>query len=154
MIGFFLIISLFGIGLILYGIWEVKHVYSEQHFADAEVVDFEPYRPSHFAVWAMAAVTGMAIPIVQFELETGEVKRLKLHNVTVIRNQLAAMPELDMGGRVQVTYFGKKPKEVLLTNHPLAQTPMKFSPVLLIGIVIALLGLGMLAFTIYYYYFT
>lgn len=143
---FFLAMLLCGIGLTVYGIWEQKNVYSIQNYADAEVVGFQAYRTSNLAVNTMAAVSGMVIPVVQITLDDGTVRRVKLQNTAVMKSQLAKMPELDIGGRVQVTYFGSDPKRAFLTNHAMAQTPVKGSAALLIGIPAALLAIVVLGF--------
>lgn len=153
MIGFFIIISLIGIGMILYGVWEIKTVYSDQHYEEVEVVAHQPYRPINLAINAMSAmIGGFVYPVVELDLGTGVRRRVRLH-AYVAKAVFSQYPELDIGGHIRVTYFGKKPKEAFLTDHPMAQTPIKFGPAMIIGIVLALLGLGMLAFTIYYYYF-
>lgn len=152
MIGFFIIISLIGIGLILYGVWEMKTVYSDQHYEDVEVIALQPYRTTNLAINAMSVVSGFVYPVVELDLGTGVSRRVRLHSY-VSKAVFSQYPELDIGGQIRVTYFGKKPKEAFLTDHPMAQTPVKFSPAMVIGIAVAVLGIGMLAYTIYYYYY-
>ena len=143
---FFFTMLICGIALTVYGIWEQKNVYSDQHYADAEVVGFQAYRTTNRAVNVMASVGGMVTPVVQITLDDGTVTRVKLQNMALMKHQLAQMPELDIGGRVQVTYFGKDPKRAFLTNHAMAQTPVRASAALMIGIPATLLAIFVLGF--------
>lgn len=153
MIGFFLIISLIGIGLIVYGVWEMKNVYSDQHYEDVKVVALQPYRTTNLMLNLASAAGGFVYPVVELDLGTGVSRRVRLHSY-VSKAVFSQYPELNIGGRIRVTYFGQKPKKAFLTDHPMAQTPMKSSAALLVGIAMAVLGIGMLAYTIYCYYFT
>ena len=139
---FLLLILLAGIGSLVYGIYEQKNVHSNPHFAEADVVGHNNVRSTNLALTAMNAAVGIVHPVVGIELENGIRKVIPLHN-QVSRKLLEQFPELDIGGKVSVTYFGEDPKEAFLTGHPLAQTPMTCSPVLLISIVIWVCVIGM-----------
>lgn len=145
----FLVLILGGIGTLIYGIGEQKHVYGQPRFAEAEVVGHQNVRSTNLAITAMNAVAGMVVPIVCIDLPDGTQKQVRLHN-QVTRSIFPTYPELDLGGRVSVIYFGEHPREAFLTAHPLAQTPIRVSPVLLISIVIwlCIIGLAVLYFYI------
>ncbi len=131
-----------GIGTLIYGIWEQKTVYRNPHFTEGEVIGHRNVRSSNLAVAAMNAVAGIVVPIIGIDLPDGTKLQVRLHN-QIARSALSKYPELDLGGRVTVTYFGDHPREAFLAGHPLAQTPMRVSPVLLISIVFWFIAIGL-----------
>ena len=137
-----ILVFVIGIGTLVYGIWEQKNVYGDPHFAEAEVVGHQNVRSSNLAISAMNAVAGIVQPVVRIDLPGGMVKDVRLHN-QIVRGALAKYPELDLGGKISVTYFGANPKEAFLTGHPLAQKPMRCSAALLISIIIWVCVIGM-----------
>ena len=146
MIGFLFILFLGGVGLTIYGVLEQKNVYGDQHFAVGRVVGYADY-DARGSAFLMGAALGMKHPIVSVTLDNGEVRQLKIHTATSYSSWIGLtdkFPELRIGGELSVTYFGKNPKEAYLHDHPLAQTPMKCSAFLLIGLALiaAALALG------------
>ena len=140
MIGFLFILFLGGVGLTVYGVWEQKNVYGDQYFATGRVVGRKLQTSTNGFVMLANAAMQMEQPIVAVTLESGEVRQLLIQTAVSysslgIANQF---PELQIGGEVSVTYFGKNPKEAFLVDHPLAQKPMKCSALLLVGL--ALIG--------------
>jgi hypothetical protein len=136
---------LIGAGLLGFGIYQNKTYYGDQHFSEAEVVGYERYEGGRglqgAAFTAIGSLAGAVYPIVDIRLPSGALRSVKLN--TLITNPVIAQhPEFQIGGKVSVTYFGTDPRTVYLTNHPLAQTVMKTSAFLLVGI--ALLGLGVI----------
>ena len=139
---------LIGIGATVYGVREQKTQYSEQHFAEAEVVGHQGVRSHNLSMTAMNAAIGNVNPVVGVQLPDGMRKVVPLHT-QIPRSALSHYPELDVGGKVSVTFYGDDPTEVFLTGHPMAQTPVKCSTVLLIGIVFLLIALGLLVVGIF-----
>ncbi len=138
MIGFLILLFLAGVGLTAYGIWEQKTVYSDQNFAVGRVVGYQNARSSGPAR-VMQAVADARHPIVLVTMESGEQRQIKLHDQIIYGAGIGQkFPELQIGGEISVTYFGQNPKEAFLTDHPLAQTPVKTSTFLMIGL--ALIG--------------
>jgi len=137
MIGFLILLFLAGVGLTAYGIWEQKHVYGDQYFAVGRVVGYQAYRPSNSYAKLGSKLVNAQYPIVSVTLESGELRQLRLHS-PVAYGAGGDFPELRIGGEISVTYFGQNPKEAFLTDHPLAQTPVKTSTFLMIGL--ALIG--------------
>ena len=137
MIGFLILLFLAGVGLTVYGIWEQKHVYGDQYFAVGRVVGYQAYRPSNSYAKLGSKLVNAQYPIVSVTLESGELRQLRLHS-PVTYGAGGDFPELRIGGEISVIYFGTNPKEAFLTDHPLAQTPVKTSTFLMIGL--ALIG--------------
>ncbi|HAG14372.1 MAG TPA: hypothetical protein DCG49_11020, partial [Ruminococcus sp.] len=137
-----------GIGATAFGIKEQKTVYSEQHYTEAEVVGHQNARTHNLTINAINTVTGTVNPLVSIMLENGIKKVVPLHE-DLPRASFSKFPELDLGGKVSVTYFGSDPKTAYLTGHPLAQKPLRSSSALLIGIVFLLIGLGLLVLGIF-----
>ncbi len=137
-----IVFLLIGIGLTVYGVREQKTQYGEQHFTEAEVVGHQNARSHNLSMLAVNTLTGNVNPVVSIQLPDGMRKTVPLHT-QVTRMVFSRFPELDVGGHVSVTYYGDDPKEAFLTGHPLAQTPVRCSSALLIGIVFLLISLGL-----------
>ena len=133
MIGFLILLFLAGVGLTAYGIWEQKHVYGDQYFAVGRVVGYQAYRPSNSYAKLGSKLVNAQYPIVSVTLESGELRQLRLHS-PVAYGAGGDFPELRIGGEISVTYFGQNPKEAFLTDHPLAEKPVKCSSFLIAGI--------------------
>lgn len=130
-------VFLIGAGLIGFGIYQKKTYYGRQQVLETEIVDFVPYNGGTglggLAISAMSRVVGMKHPVILVSLADGTEKRVRL-NITVTDDIFKRYPDLDIGGRISVTYFGKNPSIAYLQNHPLAQMVTKVSLALLIGI--------------------
>ena len=133
MIGFLVILFLAGAGLTAYGIWEQKHVYSDQNFAAAKVVGYVPYHGGGRYGRAAGRIANMQHPVVSVTLDSGELRQLKIHT-PIAYGAEKNFPELRIGGEISVTYFGQNPKEAFLTDHPLEEKPVKTSTFLMLGI--------------------
>ena len=128
-----------GLALTAYGIWEQIHVYRVRHTVRATIVSYKYKGSSNAVVLAANAVSGSKHPVVSFTREDdGETCLLPLHDSVPYGLDRRSFPELQIGGEVSVMYFGDKPKEGFLTDHPLAQKPLACSTLLLIGL--ALMG--------------
>ena len=139
---YIIVFLLIGIGATAYGVREQKTVYSEQHYTEGEVVGHQNARAHNLTAMAVNAATGTVNPLVSITLESGIRKVVPLHE-QLPKMVLNKYPELDLGGRVSVTYFGADPKEAFLSGHPLAQKPLRSSSALLIGIVFLLISVGL-----------
>ncbi len=131
-------IALCAVAFIAYGIWEHKKVYSNKQFCEAEVVGYERYSGTGLALKVTSAAIGMVNPVVAVTLSDGTTKNVKLYT-PVMPEIIKQRPEFEIGGRLDVTFFGDSPKEAYLVNHPMAQTVLKFSAPLVIGISLAAL---------------
>lgn len=124
-----------GIGAILtfFGILDFRKNYSSKEFAEGEIVGYKPaYQPGLIGI-AVSAAAGMVHPIVNVRMPNGVISQLPLHT-QIAKSVLQKFPDLQIGSVVQVTYFGTDPKEAFLVGHPLSQTPVKSSPLLIAGI--------------------
>lgn len=130
-------VFLIGAGLIGFGIFRKKTYYGHQKYLEAEIVGYVSYDGGRgldgLAISAVGKAVGMRHPVILLPMEDGSHKQVRL-NVTVTDDILRRYPDLAVGGVVTVTYFGSRPSIVYLQNHPLAQTVMKISLPLLIGI--------------------
>ena len=150
MIVFFGMILLCGIILIAVGIFQMKYYYGCPHTQIVKIIGSVPYRNntrglSGLAIGAISSAAGMRHPVAEITLDDGSVMSVPLN--TVVTDQLIIQyPELDSGGEVLVQFFGDHPKVAYLTNHKLAQTVMKVSLPLLIGIALVVLSVILLIF--------
>ena len=133
---FLVLMFLAGAALTAFGIWEQKNVYADQHFTTARVIGYQPCTSTNLMLLAANAAAGMQNPIVNVTLDSGEVRQLKVHTPVPYNTTGKDYPELRIGGEISVTYFGQNPKEAFLIDHPLEDKPMKTSPVLIVGIVL------------------
>lgn len=131
-----IVIALFAVACIAYGIWEHKNVYSKKQFCEAKVVGYQSTTERTLFMQAVAAVSGFVHPVVNVTLSDGSTQDVKLYT-KVLPEIIKQFPEFAVGGRVDVTFFGDSPKEVYLVNHPMAETVVKFSVPLVIGIALA-----------------
>lgn len=131
-----ILIVLFAVGCIAYGIWEHKNVYSKKQFCEAEVVGYQSVSGGTLFTMAVAAVTGYVHPVVRLTLSDDSMLDVKLHT-KVLPEIIKQFPEFAVGGRVNVTFFGDTPREAYLVNHQMAETVMKFSVPLVVGIALA-----------------
>ena len=140
MIGFLFILFLGGVGLTVYGVWEQKNVYGDQHYTIGKVVGRKLQTSANGFVMLSNLAMQMEQPIVAVTLDSGETRQLVIHTPVSYSSlgPIDSFPELRVGGEVSVTYFGQNPKEAFLYDHPLAQKPMKCSALLLVGL--ALIG--------------
>ena len=137
---FLLLLFIAGLALTVYGIWELRHIYADEHCAVGRVTGYKAYLSTNVWMTAAYAAAAMQYPIVAVTLDSGEVRKLRLHQPVAMSVIEKAYPELLPGGEVLVTYFGKNPKQAFLTGHPLSkgQKPMKSSPFLLAGLALML----------------
>ncbi len=150
-----LIIFVFIVGCLLtaFGIREQKTKFSDRQFAKAKVIGYR--KPS-----AVSAKPGMSAlisaaysavqivnPVMEFKNKNGCTHSAPLH-ITIDKFSIAKnYPEFEVGSEVIVSFFGDSPKECFLENHPLHQTVLRTSVLLLAGI--ALLAAAILL-TVYY----
>ena len=132
------------------GIWQMKYYFSQSHEQEVMITGSVPYNNKvrglpGLAAEAVSSAIGMRNPVVDVTLDDGSVKSVPLN--TVITDQtIKQYPELDYGGYVTVQFFGRNPKIAYLTNHRLAQTVMKVSMPLLIGIALLVLSVILLIY--------
>ena len=131
-------VFLIGAALVGVGIFQMKTYYSDQHYQEVRITGYarcesSAHGLSGFAIDALSDAAGLRGPVVDITNDDGSVESVRL-NVTVHDRIIAQYPEFDIDGTVNITYFGKHPKTVYLTDHPMAQTVMKVSLPLLGGI--------------------
>lgn len=141
-------IALCAVALIVYGIWEHKHIYGKQQFCEAEVVGYESYRGGTLFSTTVAASPGFVNPVVRVTLSDGSTQDVKLYT-KVMTETIKTFPEFEIGGRVDVLFFGDSPKEVYLVNHSMAETVLKFSIPLVVGISIAAVDVMIVALILF-----
>ena len=141
MIVFIVLLLAVGAGFLIYGITDKTH--NEVHFAEATIVDYAASSTGVAAFDAVASATGSAIvnPIVEFETESGWTQ-VKLYN-QIAANISQRYPEMAIGGKVSVKYFGPVPKVAYLTDHDLASTTVNFNTPVVVGVLMIVLGLGL-----------
>lgn len=145
MIGFFVFIFLAGVGMIVAGILIQKNYYGDAHYVEATVVGFQNAKGSSLAMTAAMRLLQNGFPIVEFSNDQGEAQQARL-NLQIAKQVFSKYPELDIGGTVDILYFGKHPKQVYLVNHPLEQTVMRFSMFVPGGIAVMILAVGLFIF--------
>ena len=149
---FVVILGLIGLGIIIYGWLEQKNKYSKQYFAEGTIVAHkEPLVGNELAgAKELLFKDSNAISyilFVSFTTETGENVRIAMKTTaagSVAKWQLDQYPELQVGGKVMVTYFGDHPKQCYIMNHPLSHKLIKLSPFLFIGIGVLLADVGLM----------
>lgn len=132
------IVFVAGIILIGIGIYQKKTYYNQPHFQDVHITGYQRFKSGMhgldgMAVNAITNAVGIRYPVVDVTLSDGSLKTVPL-NVTVTDDVIAKFPEFDVGGTVSVKFFGEDPKTVYLLNHPMAQTVLDTSLLLLLGI--------------------
>lgn len=132
MIELFVFLFIGGAAALAFGIWEQKTKFGEQHFDEAEVVGHQNARTVGLAGNLANAAVGVVNPLVKLTFPDGITRTVRLHT-QIPRSAFSKFPELDLGGRVSVTYFGSTPNEVFLTGHPLGSKPVRTSTALIIG---------------------
>lgn len=129
---FIILLLLIGGVFLTLGILEHKNVYSKKTYAEGTVVHYVSAQGGTLTVSAVNHVVGMVNPVVRVEtLEHGTME-LRLYE-QVMPDLIRDMPELQVGGKVAVMFFGDQPKVCHLVGHPLAQTALRFSMKLVIG---------------------
>ncbi|MCQ2407033.1 MAG: hypothetical protein MJ065_00695 [Oscillospiraceae bacterium] len=131
-----------GVGLLVYGIREQKTRYGSRNFTEGEVVGHQTARAFGLMYQAVYAAAGVVNPLVSITLPNGVTKVVPLH-MQIPRSAFSKFPELDLGGRVSVQYFGDDPREAFLTDHPFANKPFQVSTPLLAGIGLTLCGVAL-----------
>lgn len=131
-----LLILLCAVACIAYGIWEHKNRYSKQQFCEAKVVGYKTPNKGTLIRIASSALLGIVYPVVRVTMPDGTTQDVTLHT-QIMTETLNVFPEFEIGGRVDVTFFGDSPQEAYLINHPMAETVVKFSVPLVIGVVLA-----------------
>ena len=154
MIVFFLMILLIGIVLIGIGVYQKKTYFDKPHFQEVQIIGYENYQnnahgTAGLAVDMISSTIGMKHPVVDVTLEDSSLKSVRM-NIAVNDQVITQRPELDIGGRVNVQFFGDDPKIVYLTNHPMAQTVVKTSAFMIVGIALTALGILLVGADIYY----
>ena len=154
MIAFFGMILLCGIILIAVGIYQKKTCYDRPHFQNARITGYVKYENnarglSFAAVELISSAAGMKHPVVDVMLDDGSVRSVRL-NIAVNDQIIGNSPELGLDGEVQVLFFGSNPKIAYLQNHPMAQTVLRVSAPLIIGIAVTALGILLIGADIYY----
>ena len=143
MIPFFAALFLSGIAVLVIGIFRQKHVMNCPHYYRAVVVRHQHYRSSNLGVTLAGNLVGIIIPVVEISLESGALLELPMHHVQVSRIMLEKFPELDIDGEVDVVFYGQKPREAFLRNHKLAQTPLRFTMMIPVGIALMVTAVGL-----------
>lgn len=129
-----------GAVLLAIGFYQMQTYFAHPHYQEAKIIGFERYH-SHIggaagiAADAVSAAADMRYPVVDVLLDDGALQTVRL-NVTVTDDLLRMHPDLDIGGTVEVLFFGNNPKIAYLQNHALAQTVVKVSGPLIIGILL------------------
>lgn len=136
-------VLLSGAVLLAIGIYQMQTYFAHPHFQEAKIIGFERYKSNIGGLEGIVAdaasnAAGMRYPVVDVLLDDGSFQTVRL-NVTVTDDTLRLHPDLDIGGTVNVQFFGDNPKIAYLTNHPLAQTVVKVSGALLAGIALLVL---------------
>ncbi|MBR3269451.1 MAG: hypothetical protein IKI58_12110 [Oscillospiraceae bacterium] len=154
MIAFYVTVLLFGAVFLGIGIYQKKKYYDCPHFQEVRITGYAKYQNSAYglsgAVIDMtASAAGLKHPVVDVLLDDGSVCSVRL-NVAVTDLIIEKYPEFDLNGRVSVQFFGSSPKIAYLTDHPMAQTVVKTSAPMLIGIALLALGLLLVGADIYY----
>lgn len=90
-------IALCAVALIVYGIWEHKHIYGKRSFCEAEVVGYESFRGGTLLITAVAASMGFVNPVVRVTLSDGSTQDVKLYT-KVMAETVKAFPEFEIGG--------------------------------------------------------
>ena len=131
-----------GVGLLAYGIREQKTRYGSRNFTEGEVVGHQTARAHGLMYQALYSAVGIVNPLVSITLPDGVTKVVPLY-AQIPKDAFNKYPELDLGGRVSVEYFGDDPREAFLVGHPLASKPLQVSTPLLAGIGLTLCGIGL-----------
>ena len=131
-----------GVGLLVFGIREQKTRYGSRNLTEGEVVGHQTARAHGLMYQAVNAAAGIVNPLVSITLASGVTKVVPLYT-QIPKNAFNKYPELDLGGRVSVEYFGDDPREAFLVGHPLASKPLQVSTPLLAGIGLTLCGIGL-----------
>ena len=148
---YIVVFFLIGAGCLVYGIREQKEHFGEQQFGEGTVVSHQPVRSGGLMMSAVNAAGKIVNPVVRIDMPNGKYCVVPLHEQVSSAALLTKFPELDIGGRVSVTYFGFNPKEAFLTNHKLAQKPVRMTTPLLIGIFFLLAAVGLTVLAIFMY---
>ncbi|MBR3680154.1 MAG: hypothetical protein IKL87_08145 [Oscillospiraceae bacterium] len=143
MIPFFAALFLSGIAVLVIGIFRQKHVMNCPHYYRAVVVRHQHYRSSNLGVALAGNLVGIIIPVVEISLESGALLELPLTHTQIVKPMLEQFPELDIDGEVDVMFFGRKPREAFLRNHKLAQTPLRFTMMIPVGIALMVTAVGL-----------
>lgn len=131
---FTILLLLIGGVFLTLGILEHKNVYSKKTYAEGTVVHYVSAQGSTLALTAVNHLVGAMNPVVRVETLAHGTMQLKLYE-QVMPDLIREMPELQVGGKVSVMFFGDQPKVCHLVGHPLAQTALRFSMKLVIGAV-------------------
>ncbi len=132
--GFIILLLLIGGVFLALGILEHKNVYSKKTYAEGTVVHYVSAQGATLGLTAVKHLVGAMNPVVKVEtLEQGTME-LKLYE-QVTPDVLRQMPEMQVGGKISVMFFGDQPKVCHLVGHPLAQSVLRFSMKLVVGAV-------------------
>jgi hypothetical protein len=101
------------------------------------------------AIDAMSSAAGLKHPVVDVTLPDGALQTVRL-NIAVNDDIIRQHPEFDIGGRVDVLFFGDDPKIAYLMNHPMSQTVVKTGAPMIIGIALTALSILLIGADIYY----
>jgi len=134
-----------GAGMVGFGVWDQKNRFGSQQFTEGEIIGYQSVRHTAGSLRGMAinavisAAVGLVSPVAKVTLESGEVRQIRLHT-KLPKSTIDQSPDLQIGGKVSLVYFGSDPKEVYLVGHQLAEKPMRVSPVLLFGIPVLIMA--------------
>lgn len=148
MFDIFVFILLVGICSLVIGLLIQKYYYGDEHYAEAKVVGFQNLRDTNLAISVAMHLLEEGYPVVSITTDDGTEKRVRL-NQQISKREFSRYPELDVGGTVDVLYFGKHPTQVYLVNHPLEQKVMRFSIFVLCGIAFIVLAIGLFVFYLF-----
>ena len=154
MIALSLIFLLIGIVCIGIGIYQKKTYFDRQTMQGVQVTGYVKYENNAhgipgLAIDAMSSAAGLKHPVVDVTLPDGALQTVRL-NITVNDDIIGRYPEFDVGGRVDVLFFGDDPKIAYLMNHPMSQTVVKTGAPMIIGIVLTALSILLIGADIYY----
>ena len=144
-----ILVLLCGFVLVSIGVYQMKTYYGQPHEQEVTITGYVPYRNgtrglTGLAVDGLCSAVGLKHPVVDITLEDGAVQSVRLHD-TVNDMLIGKYPELGLGGKVYVQYFGNNPKIAYLKYHDIAQTVVQTSILLLAGIAVTVLGIILLA---------
>ena len=127
-----------GIGFLVFGIIQKKTEYDAPHYCEAEIVGYKKEYGSSPLVLAVNLATEMVKPVVRVALENGQFAEIPVHTSMMKQSIEAQFPELRIGNSVDIIYYGKRPKEAFLANHPLGIgfKPLSFSIWTAVGVAV------------------
>ena len=146
---FFVLLALFGVILLVYGIRSLRRISGEPHIADAEVVGYHPtalFKPK--VVDQLNEVVDAAHVVVNVTLHTGEVRTM--YTTDAIRKFfLEQSPEMAVGEKIQVVYYGDDPKGLFLKSLWDLEKPEKEDAAVIAGVLFIIVSVSAMALFLY-----